>query len=436
MKPLVMSGGLVPSQIELVHHHHDDGARRDQTDTADDRRLSAIDPVAFVRAFMARQKVEVRFDGSLHMKGRPLRAESPEMVEEYLGIARIDPFSLTDLMLVYIKVHNYKFTKGDIDRALRIVTREHQQGRHQTVLRPLFDPLTEQEQERAKLAWVRLGATLFDMDDGLAVAIFQHFAWQVKQKTLDRPVLHHLMPIAFSAVQGSGKTTFANRWLSPLRELATSAALLSDFADPRSGDIYRYPVVFIDDVEKLDRATVPKLKGLLTAGGIRRRRLGTSTSVGFRQVATLFGTANSPIEELVTDATGHRRFAMLPFRNGQVAKGGDPEVWKVVSATDYVLLWRSVNAFKPSPIEPYLAELYRHQAVGQPKDVLLNWLRDLDLNSEEVSWITIRHGVRSQGLHDLYCAQTGVEISGPKFAAEMARHASDPTVPFGPKFKT
>jgi hypothetical protein len=274
------------------------------------------------------------------------------------------------------------------------------------------------------------------MEVPLVVVVLQHFVWQVKQKLLNRPVVHHLMPVVSSPVQGSGKTTFVLQFLRPLRELATGPVLLSDFADRRSGDIYRFPAVFIDDMGAIAPHLVPVLKSLVTSEGFRRRRLGSSASVGIRQLSTLIGTTNSGIDELIADETGHRRFAVLPFRNGEIAKGGDARVWATVDSTDYELLWRSVDAFGPCPIEPYLGALVRHQAVSRRPDDLKAWLLGLDPGSEAVRRVTTREGVRAQGLHELFCVETGSTISLTRFGLEMKRHVADPAVPLAPKITT
>jgi hypothetical protein len=399
-------------------------------------RLDDSDPMLFVRQFLARERLEVLFDNSVFQSGRPLKAVIPDDVDAVLAVAPLELSDVVDQMLIECKREGYDLRKGDIDRATRQVFRLATQQRLSTVIRPLILPrLSEQDQAKGEEQWQRVGA-LFDMDQALAIAILQHFIWQVFQKIRRLPVLHHLMPVVVSNVQGSGKTTFVTTFLAPLRELATGPALLTDIADRRSVDIFRYPVVNVDDVEQIDPAQVPVLKSLLTAQHIRRRRLGTSTSVGIRQQATPIGTANKPIQALIKDDTGHRRFANLPFRNGSVAQGGDPEVWQIVSSSDYELLWRSVDAFAPSPILKHLDDLVRHQGRSASKDPVLQWLQSLDLNSEPVLRITKRPGVQAQALHSLYLAQTGAQISSWHFAEAMSRYFSDPGVPFGDKIKT
>ena len=85
------------------------------------------------------------------------------------------------------------------------------------------------------------------------------------------------------------------------------------------GDVKDKNVVIIDDMEQITGAAVTNLKSLLTSRATNRRRLFTSHATTTRQLATLIGTANRPVHELVDDDTGHRRFVMMPFRNGNAA---------------------------------------------------------------------------------------------------------------------
>jgi hypothetical protein len=311
--------------------------------------------VSLVRAYFAARDIVVLFDGSFIIPSAPRMATHHGDVAAYLAVKEIDETSIIDDLLLQWKALGIRLTKGDAKRALRQEVGNARNARFAAIIASLVKPIRKVEKERAKREWARL-----------IIAILKHFAWQVKQKALGRRVNDHLMPVAFSKVQGTGKTTFALEFLSPLEELATGPVSLSDFVDLRSGDIYRYLVALIDDMDSLPPRQVPVLKSLLTSTSIRRRELGTSQTTKYRQRATLLGTSNNDISELVNDNTGHRRFAMLPFRNGAVAKGGDPTVWKIAGSIDYVLLWRSVKAFKPSPIKPYVNELLRHQEVHRP----------------------------------------------------------------------
>jgi hypothetical protein len=226
------------------------------------------------------------------------------------------------------------------------------------------------------------------------------------------------------------------RFLGPLQELAIGPVLLSDFADKRSGDIYRFPALFIDDMERIDPRLVPVLKSLVTSEGIRRRRLGTSLSTTIPQLTTLIGTANLGIDELVADETGHRRFATLTFRNGEIAKGGTPGVWEAVDRADYGLLWRSVDAFGPCPIEDCLGDLFRLQATSRRPGDLAAWLMSLKPGGNALRQITTKDGVKARALWELFREETGSTMSITLFGMEMVRLAADPEMPFGRKVVT
>lgn len=433
------SPGQTPAECrgpEIDNGEHKNRQKTDPVEEDEDAtEIPCDDTVSIVRGFMRQHEISVLFDGSFQNKTAPTMATNHDEVKAYLSAEDVDALWIIDELLLEVKAAGVKLTKADAERALRKIVRKEQLERRSAVLDPLLAPFQKEDHEKAGAEWDRL-AFIFEMDAHMSSSILQHYVWQVKRKALGHPVIHHLMPIVFSQLQGTGKTTFALKFLSPLEELATGPVLLSDFADHRSGDIYRYPAVLVDDVDSLPPSQVPALKSLLTSEHIRRRRLGTSLTSKYRQKATLFGTANNDISDLVFDDTGHRRFAMLPYRNGAPTKGGDPAVWEIVDSIDYLLLWRSVDAFDPSPIVPYINELVLHQKASRP-DVLKSWLIGLDLDSEEFGKFQTKHGVPAQTLYKLFCVQTGeATISITHFGNEMLRLMSDSSAPFRRKIRT
>lgn len=405
-----------------------------ESDPPRDNALISSSATDFVRNYMNAREIEVLFDGTLFLRGHPIQAITPDAIDAVLAV---DPPSVSDLLdeiALHARHVGSPLKRGDLGAALRQVLRSERHQRYQSVLRPLFDTCSPSEAELAGSQWRQL-AGLFDMNPELAIAVLQHFCWSVKQKQLRRPVVHHCMPIIFSTTQGTGKTVFVKKFLAPLRELATDTALFTDLADHRSGDIFRFPVILLDDMERIPASMVPALKSVLTSDRLRRRRLGTSASDAIRQACVPIGTSNQMIHELVEDDTGHRRFAMLPFRNGATFKGGNASVWETVNAVDYQLLWRSVDAFASSPLLPFRQELLRHENAEAKPTGVIGWVVDLDLQSEAVRNITTRYGIRAQGLRDLFMAQTGIEISAQKFAKDMERCCMRPELPFSDKIK-
>ncbi len=390
--------------------------------------------VKLVAVFLEREGIEILFDGTLRSRTAPSAAHRAEEIAGFLAVEEIDGPWLIDELMTEVRANGLKMRKTDVERAVRRLTREAQKSRRQAIVEPLLMPDVRATDEAAT-AWSLLAATVFETDAALCVGCLQHFVWQVKRKLLGLPIRHHLMPVIWSPLQGGGKTTFVRKFLAPLRELATGPVLLSDFTDKRSGDIYRFPALFVDDMEQIEAKLIPVLKSLVTSEGLRRRKLGTSMSEGHRQRTTLIGTANSAIDALVADATGNRRFASLRFRNGKVETGGDAAVWPAIDTVDYGLLWRSVDVFGAAPIEAHLEALVALQEIGRAPDPVLVWLRTLDLGSARVTGITTRQGIKASDLHDLYCEQTNSTLTLTRFGECMRTHVLDPTVPFGPKVK-
>ena len=386
-----------------------------------------------VRDVMTRYELYVQFGGALRVGTGSRRGYGPNDEEAWRNRpAEWTVARLHDAVMDEVRRKGSDFSTADVSRVMRRVVWEDQQARETTVMWPLlWDPLNASDQAQASTMWLRLAEATLDMDSVLGIAVLQHFIWQVKRKQLECSVCHHLMPVFVSPVQGSGKTTMVTRFLSPLEELASDPVLLSQLADPRSGEILGFPAVFVDDVERLNPGLIAVLKSLLTSSAVNRRRSGTSKADKRRQRATLIGTANEPITVLIADPTGHRRFVELPFRNGAVTKGGDPKVWQAVDDTDFMLLWRSVDAFGPPPILPHLATLAATEADSAPVDRLRDCLVGLDLRSEDVQAITVRGGgVGAEDLRLLINELLGDEISANEFSRRMASLVTDPAVPF------
>ena len=392
------------------------------------------DPVSIriVRDFMAKHDIEILFGGTMRSTTAPVTSHCRDDLEQFLSEKKDVSASwlLDEIMMSLGK----DVKKADIDRALRMIQRlDASERKNKITLNLIPESLPWTVLDDADRAWERLASGVFETSSTLTIACLKHFIWQVKQKLLGRPVIRHLMPIIYSPVQGGGKTTFLIKFLEPLQELRSGLTLISEFTDTRNVDLYRFPVIVIDDMEHVERSKISVLKKLMTASvGLQHRTLQTSKSEHVVQGSTLIGTANSTVGELVADRTGNRRFVGLLFRNGETDKG-NREIWRIVNDTNYVDLWRSVNAYDPSPIEAFLEPLAELQEAERVLDELETWLCQLDMTSEEVDEIRNRHGMPADELRKLYQRQTGNEMSRNRFSTDMDRYILNPRVPFGPK---
>ncbi len=390
-----------------------------------------FDPISMVRQFMAHEQIEILFDGTIRVGTGPRMAYGPADVESWLASTPVMSIKqLHTLVMLDVRRAGIKLGSDDIHRAIAKIMWDDQQDRRNCIMRPFVESTPDPAVVAlAAVVWTRLVETTLAIEVALGVAVLQHFIWQVKQKLLNRPVHYHLMPIVISPIQGTGKSTLVGRFLGPLHELASDPVALSDFADTRSSDLYRFPVVFIDDIDPIGRTAVPTLKRLMTSKAVRGRTLGTSNSDRRPQLSTLIGTANESVGALIADPTGHRRFFALPFRNGATQKGGDSTIWQVVNATDYDLLWRSVDTFGPAPIIPFLDALAAVQSAQAPCDPLRDWLCAQDFLSEPFADLRERWGLKADALRQRYNAEGGETLNNNRFKDRMAELVLDPAVP-------
>lgn len=438
-KELSEKANTVPCQELAGQEQQHESAAGDDGATANEQtELAATRPdidQALVAEHFERENLQVLADDTIRRATDLNSASHRDEMGRYLKQDRVDDASVVDHIVGDLKRANRDRPVAEIRRGLRRFKKVRKKAREAEILEAIFRPLSPLEQAAAANGWTRLG-TLFESVSELAIAVIMHFMWQVGQKVLGRSVAHHLMAVIYSRSQGSGKTTFVMRLIGPMQELASDPVALNDIADIRSGSIFEFPVIPVDDMEKMDPKKAAPFKAAMTANAIRRRRLGTSSTVKQRQRATFIGTANHTADDLVMDDTGNRRFVTLTFRNGNTETGGAADVWETVSDLNYLLLWRSVDPFKPSPLAPHLGALAAYQSRNSSAGRLRAWAVQLDLNSDPVANATERQGIPSRKLWQLYVDQTDSEVSETWFSRTMSQLTSDPMVPFGDKYST
>ncbi|AXK82274.1 hypothetical protein DW352_18145 [Pseudolabrys taiwanensis] len=354
-----------------------------------------------------------------------------------LRIKPIDDKILTDEIVEFCARAGYAFAKADISRAVRLTIQDRAVERRAAVMERLIETgLTREETMRADKHFA-LFATVFDAPEAIVVRGLKQFMFQVKRKQLQEKVGHPLMPIIMNRVQGSGKSELVLRMLKPLEELASDPVPFSEVADPRSSALFSYAVVNIDDAGRLKSGNVPDLKAAITAMHKQNRVLGTSKQRRIVNLASFIASTNENILSLVPDETGHRRFLLLPMKNGAVEKGGSPEVWSTINSLDFDLMWRSVPIDGEEPIKAVLDQLHVYQASYVPPDPILTWLMSFDPSSEAVRNITAPHGdggqkIYAEKLYKLYCDEADDPVTNTSFGKAVKGYidAGLPGIPF------
>lgn len=137
---------------------------------------------------------------------------------------------------------------------------------------------------------------------------------QIKTKILygSASVHNHIMPI-FYGNQGCGKSTFCRSLMSGLGS-AFSEGTIKELEDKKAytkfSDSY---VMFFDEMQKADKTDVNAIKNAVTSTEFHVRPMGTNKNVILPNNLTFIGTTNVPVDTLIRDETGNRRFVQLDY---------------------------------------------------------------------------------------------------------------------------
>ncbi|GMA78451.1 hypothetical protein GCM10025880_48680 [Methylorubrum aminovorans] len=276
-------------------------------------------------------------------------------------------------------------TKASLKSGLRAFITAQADEERAKIFERLMVPLDAAQKAEAEEQWALLAATVFEDSPAIAIAGLKKIIHQVKLKALRMKVGNHLMVVFYSKLGGPGKSWFTKLFTSPMDELLSGVTLLSDVVDKSNIYLFSKPIVFLDDIDKLDEKYVGTFKSVLTADYIDRRTFFKQSMAHVRQQAVFVGTANRPITELVSDPSGHRRFLMLTFKH--LERNNQKKIWGTVNKIDWELLWRSVSQDDEDPIEPVIEYMKREDAkaaMKSPAGKLTIWFRNLDLTKPEV----------------------------------------------------
>lgn len=305
----------------------------------------------FVAAYVETYKVTVNFAGSVRARDpRDGRANNRTIVE------------LTRDMRVMSAELCLPIQREAINDAVDAWYQDAREARVEIIRRDLDG--------EGVFDWLELATRCFDCSEvspHFVTAVLQKFIHQVKTKMAGREVGHHLMPV-FLGAQGSGKTTFIHKMISPVAELSRDA----DFkmiADERHISLWKSYVLFIDEMGHADKADMEIVKHVVTAHVLDRRPMRTTDVVSIRQCATFIGASNKTIAELIRDDTGMRRFVGVSYR-------ADAD-WAYVNNVDWIAAWRSVLIDAPDPMEEFRDELAAQQAATRHISPVEAWLTDL-----------------------------------------------------------
>lgn len=166
------------------------------------------------------------------------------------------------------------------------------------------------------------------------VGVMAHFLWQIKRKLMDKEILYHIMPILYGG-QGAGKSKALQHLFRPLTNLTLDLSV-TEVTDPRFYfSLNRNFVCILDEMAGAKKTDVDNLKKQISATYNDVRRLGGNIVTKIKQNASFIGSTNRPVNEIIFDTTGARRFYEI--------KTLDRLDWEAINSIDYMSLYRGID---------------------------------------------------------------------------------------------
>jgi hypothetical protein len=180
--------------------------------------------------------------------------------------------------------------------------------------------------------------------------------------------------------QNSGKTALIGMLLKPIEEVSAECSL-QDLLDNRQMDLPGYLAANLDELVFAERTEATALKNFMSGTSPARRPMRSNLSEKIDMRASLIGTSNKRLGDLIFDASGMRRFceAMVKHRHEI-----EP-FWQEIVDFDWEGLWQAVDENGDDPLVSQFADLLqqKQEEMRRPDNVEL-WASEWSPETESV----------------------------------------------------
>ena len=188
--------------------------------------------------------------------------------------------------------------------------------------------------------WDKLIDMMRLKDDGLKelhIKAFKHIVWQIKRKLNEKDCKWHLAMVLHGK-QGCGKSEFLKKFFSVLDELY----LLfdgEDISDKFNAAVFQNHFVGnLDELTKLNETSIEAVKSFITRESKTERKMFSQISSEYRQNLTIVGSTNRPINKVITDFTGMRRFWQMDIDTNFKTMDFD-----IIEDSDFLNYWLAID---------------------------------------------------------------------------------------------
>lgn len=277
----------------------------------------------------------------------------------------------------HYRIKGEKLVDGELKCAFQVLVNEWRaERRAEIIARVTGKPATDAG--RAELGkWVKAITGRSPSDEGISdearaaavldLAVMRHWMWMVKRSALRRPVDWHIMPILKSTAHGTGKTTAVEILAAPFDELSfpIDATTLTD--ERKSLIVTTCLIGRWDEMAGSQKADQEALKRAITEKVHTFRELYTMSTHMRQRSCSFIGTANLPVDVLVQDTSGSRRFYEMQCVRCD---------FDLMNSVDALLAWQAVDEAEEAPITEHLEALHAHHDGIKHQDLVSLWLRD------------------------------------------------------------
>lgn len=299
----------------------------------------------WVNQWLAFNQVSLKYNGTAFISGT--QTHSGALVDQMYLDARDThkKYSLQDLSIAFSK---------------------YEDTCKKEIVRRYMDAIQYNENTKGTEELKRFVRAVEGQENRLTEEVIRHFIWQVKRKMKGLRVEYETMPI-FYGKQGGGKTRAIRYLVSPIKEIILPDAKLSIVNDDREAFIFmKYFIVIFDEMARAKYADIECIKNIITSETISYRKLSTHLRPTGQNVSTFIGSTNKPVDELIQDSTGMRRFYQV---NTQ-----DKLDWETINTIDYISIWQSINDDTSAPIVVVQEQLSTAQEEIRTRTSFEEWL--------------------------------------------------------------
>lgn len=214
---------------------------------------------------------------------------------------------------------------------------------------------------------------LIGRDDDVVESVLRHFCWQAKRKIFCKDVFDHLMPIIYGSKQRQGKSSAIKKFLSPINGFWCNAKI-SDITDDKKAKMFTTNfAIFFDEMQGATKTDMESIKERLTSDFISFRPLYQDQVVSIRNNATPIGVTNKPLELMLRDSTGMRRFFQIDIENKCD--------WDAINKIDFKALWQDIDENRQTTyIESFRDQIEAVQEEIRDKCSVEQWIEEFSIN--------------------------------------------------------